>query len=433
MGKTSTIQLFGIIGVPKEGSDPSQFVQLQDITSQWQKAKKEAGEPIKDLTVLINSKGGNIMEGDKIYDFLNGLKADGVKITTKSAGMVGSMATKIFMVGDERIIMEGDDFFIHNPQGAPEGDSNTIEAFLVEMKKVEEEMVDFYTSATEGEKSAIALLMDKSVTLTSQQALDMGFATSIEKAVEVDALMMLGLNHAKVKPIENPNIMSKFKEEMTALLGDFKKTLKAELGIGKPSPEDVKLKALQAKYPEASKETLEAYIDYQTKDGKFLTVAADGADPVGFEAVIMEENGNFIQAKPGDYELDNGQVLVVGDAGLVTALKEAGADAKLAALQAEIAKKDKEIEALKKATGVDASKVEALVEEKMKPILEKSEAMDKVKLELEALQSHYKVPANRTFYREPGQVSLKERMAAAADEYKPTKTTAEKAREALEA
>tara|TARA_R110000803_G_scaffold52326_1_gene107696 strand:- start:3390 stop:4736 length:1347 start_codon:yes stop_codon:yes gene_type:complete len=430
------IHLTGIIGLPKEGMDPSDFVQLQDITSQWEKAKKDSAEPITDLVLKIQSPGGNIVQGDLIYDFLESLKKNNVKITTQSNGMVGSMATKIFMVGDERIIQEDDEFFIHNPQGAPQGDSNDVQAYLDTMKEVEKEMVNYYTKATGAEKKAIELLMDNATTLTAQEAVDMGFATKkIGSGAEVvDVAMMLNTDTKKTNQELNPNTMTKIKDTLEGLFTSFKKELRAELNLDKTPEADAKAKrltALKAQFPNVDEAKLEAFVDFMTSEGKLLTVNADNEDElVGADAVFMEEDGNMTIVEAGDYPLDDGRTLVVGEGGKVTELKTAETEEAVEALKAQIAAKDQEILDLK-ASQISEEKLEQIIEEKMKPIQEAAETTEGIQAELEAVKSHYNAPENKTFRRDPSQLSLKDKMEAAKSELVPQKSTAQKAKDSL--
>lgn len=430
------IHLNGIIGTPQEGDDPNNFVQLQDITAQWERARKENPEAT-DLMVLIKSPGGNIAEGDRIFDFFKGLKSQ-VKITTKSDGMVGSMATKIFLIGDNRVITEGDEFFIHNPQGAPDkGDSNYIEAYLVEMKKVEKEMVDFYTLGTGSDKGAIRLLMDKETFLTSDQVMDMGFATEKMEKVKAEPVMILDIQKNKQTPNDkNPNTMTKIKEQLTGLFADFKKELKAELGIDNKTDEqkakEARLENLKKHFENKTDAELEAMMDLKTADGEVITLDADNEEGIVGSVASMMIEGEMAAATSGDHKLDDGRTLSVGDGGKVTAISEKKEEEEeseaLKALKIENEKLVNELKEAKADKGVNAEKVEAIIEEKAKPIIEKAE---KDANELAALKSHYKVPENKSFIRDSSKPSLKERMTATREGYVPQKTTADKVRDSL--
>jgi len=419
---TGQISITGIIGPPQDG-DPGPFVQLIDITTAWEAVKSQN---IDTLQLVIDSPGGNVKVGDDIYDFLNGLK-DQVTINTISAGMVGSMATKLFMLGEKRVIIEGDTFFIHNPQGSPQGDSNEIAEFLEGIKKIEKGFLDFYVKETGAEESAIKMLMDNQTDLTAEEALSMGFATEIGNKVEVDASMF----YSKPEKKQNHNIM----HDYTAQFEKFTKNILEKVNaIAKKEPTEAemkktKLEALQAKF-----ENVTAFVDYVTDDGRIITVNADSVeDLVGSDAVFMEENGDFTIVTAGDYTLDDGSVLVVGDNGKVMELKAGGAE-DTEALQKKIEALEKENKELKESQP-DPVAIEKAIQDELKPLKEaaekENEKAEKLITELEAIRSEFKVPKSKVFAQKvSNEPTLRDKMLEARKEYKTTKSTAELAREA---
>lgn len=130
------------------------------------------------LTVRINSMGGSVSEGLAIYNLLNDFKGN---VTTIVDGFACSAASVIFMAGDKRIVPESGLLMIHNAWGYAEGDSNAMKKYAEDLEKITQPSVNIYCSKTGLEESKVKEMMDDETWITSQEALELGFATTIEK------------------------------------------------------------------------------------------------------------------------------------------------------------------------------------------------------------------------------------------------------------
>ena len=130
------------------------------------------------LTVRINSMGGSVSEGLAIYNLLNDFKGN---VTTIVDGFACSAASVIFMAGDKRIVPESGLLMIHNAWGYAEGDSNAMKKYAEDLEKITQPSVNIYCSKTGLEESKVKEMMDEETWITSQEALELGFATTIEK------------------------------------------------------------------------------------------------------------------------------------------------------------------------------------------------------------------------------------------------------------
>ena len=137
---------------------------------------------VRKINVNINSLGGDVKEGIAIY---NALKRHPAKVTTRCDGWACSIASVIFMAGDVRIMYPTSLLMIHNAW------TMTWGANAAEMRKIADDL-DIITSSskaaymehvsiTEGQLSK---MMDDETWITPEDALDMGFATKVEKQPE---------------------------------------------------------------------------------------------------------------------------------------------------------------------------------------------------------------------------------------------------------
>lgn len=130
------------------------------------------------LTVHINSYGGSVSEGLAIYSLLREFKG---KLITIVDGFACSAASVIFMAGEERIVPESGLLMIHNAWMKTEGDSNALKKAAEDLEKMTQPSVDIYVSKTGLDESYIKELMDKETWITSKEAFEMNFSTSMNK------------------------------------------------------------------------------------------------------------------------------------------------------------------------------------------------------------------------------------------------------------
>ena len=83
---------------------------------------QQLGETSGDLTVRINSPGGDVDNGLAIYNQLQAERAKGRRVTCIVDGGAHSIASVIAMAGDEIRIAKNATMMIHNPQGFAAGE-----------------------------------------------------------------------------------------------------------------------------------------------------------------------------------------------------------------------------------------------------------------------------------------------------------------------
>jgi ATP-dependent Clp endopeptidase proteolytic subunit ClpP len=181
-----------------------------------------------EIIVHINSGGGLVSEGFAIYDKL---VATGKPITTIVEGMCGSIATVIAQAGKtgKRKMFQNSEYFIHNPLWIPNGpDAHTaddLETLTADLRKSEEKLINFYEKVTGANRVALSDKMKVETTLTSAEALQLGF---IDEVISTDIRAMVKYRiAAAVTPTQtnkNNNTMSELKEEIKAGFASMEKT-----------------------------------------------------------------------------------------------------------------------------------------------------------------------------------------------------------------
>ena len=300
-------------------------------------------EDVTDIHVYINSGGGSVVEGWAIYDKL---KTSGKKITTIGEGIVGSIATIIFMAGNYRKLHENSRFFIHNPYWQPDSptpmeadDLITLgESLQMEQKKI----LDFYVAQTGTNIEQLEPLMQKATDLTSIQAVEMGFANEIistsvnYKPYKLVAFVDATNNKPKqIKMNKNEQSVSWIKRSFTKLAAMINGvTLNMEMPVKDAEGKEVLL-----------------YVESETED---LT---------GKSAYLLDADGNETPAPDGDYTDANNRVIKIAG-GVVTEVVEA--QAKVEETQPSIDELTAKIVELENAKANLTSELESVKAEKSK-------------------------------------------------------------------
>lgn len=133
---------------------------------------------VNQINVYINSYGGEVAEGVAIYNALRRHKA---KVKTVCDGFACSIASVIFMAGDERVMNEASMLMIHNAWTFAEGNAASLRKQADDLEKITQLSVEAYKANSSLKEEEIRALMDAETWMLPEEALANGFATSIEK------------------------------------------------------------------------------------------------------------------------------------------------------------------------------------------------------------------------------------------------------------
>lgn len=137
----------------------------------------------KDVTVLINSPGGDMFEGLAIRSLLAEHKG---RVTVKVLGLAASAASVIAMAGDEIQIARAGFFMIHNCWLIAMGDRNALREIADMMDPFDAAMADLYAARTGVEIADIVKMMDKETWIGGSAAVEQGFADALLPSDAVD-------------------------------------------------------------------------------------------------------------------------------------------------------------------------------------------------------------------------------------------------------
>lgn len=145
-----------------------------DVTPQLFKDELNAGSG--DITVWINSPGGDCVAAAQIYNMLSNYKG---KVTVKIDGIAASAASVIAMAGDTVLVSPVSMLMIHNPATIAWGDHAEMQKAIDMLSEVKESIINAYVLKTGLSRPKLSHLMDAKTWMDANKAVELGFADEI--------------------------------------------------------------------------------------------------------------------------------------------------------------------------------------------------------------------------------------------------------------
>lgn len=160
-----------------------------DVTPQMFRSELNAGEG--DITVWINSPGGDCIAAAQIYNMLMEYKGN---VTVKIDGIAASAASVIAMVGTKVCVSPVSMLMIHNPSAGIYGNTAEMQKAIAMLDEVKESIVNAYEIKTGMSRAKISHLMDAETWMDANSAVEMGFADEILQRTPTDEVEIPQIN-----------------------------------------------------------------------------------------------------------------------------------------------------------------------------------------------------------------------------------------------
>ena len=145
-----------------------------DVTPQLFKDELNSGTG--DITVWINSPGGDCVAAAQIYNMLTAYNG---KVTVKIDGIAASAASVIAMAGDTVLVSPVSMLMIHNPATIAYGDHAEMQKAMDMLSEVKESIINAYVLKTGLSRARLSHLMDAETWMDANKAVELGFADGI--------------------------------------------------------------------------------------------------------------------------------------------------------------------------------------------------------------------------------------------------------------
>ena len=155
-----------------------------DVTPALFRDELNAGQG--NITVWINSPGGDCVAAAQIYNMLMDYKGD---VTVKIDGIAASAASVIAMAGTKVLMSPVSMMMIHNPATIAFGDTAEMQKAINMLSEVKESIMNAYEVKTGMSRTKISHLMDAETWMDAHKAVELGFADDVlQRASEADDL-----------------------------------------------------------------------------------------------------------------------------------------------------------------------------------------------------------------------------------------------------
>lgn len=145
-----------------------------EITPQMFRDELNAGEG--DVTVWINSPGGNVFAAAEIYTMLKDYKGS---ITVKIDAIAASAASVVAMAGDVVQMSPVAMLMIHDPSTVAMGNTKDMEKAIEVLNEVKESIINAYAAKSGLSHARIANLMSNETWMNAKKAVELGFADEV--------------------------------------------------------------------------------------------------------------------------------------------------------------------------------------------------------------------------------------------------------------
>ena len=125
-----------------------------------------------DITVWINSPGGDCVAAAQIYNMLMDYKGN---VTVKIDGIAASAASVIAMAGTKVLMSPVSMMMIHNPMTVAMGDSEEMQKAIDMLSEVKESIINAYETKTGMSRTKLSHLMDAETWMNANKAIELGF------------------------------------------------------------------------------------------------------------------------------------------------------------------------------------------------------------------------------------------------------------------
>jgi ATP-dependent Clp protease protease subunit len=140
----------------------------------------ESENPDKDISLYINSPGGEVTAGMAIYDTMQFIKPDVQTIVMGQACSMGSLLAQAGAKG-KRVLLPMARHMIHQPSGGSRGQATDMLIQVTEILKMKQVLTEIYVKHNSAGKTfeEFTADMERDNFMSAQEAVDYGLADKI--------------------------------------------------------------------------------------------------------------------------------------------------------------------------------------------------------------------------------------------------------------
>jgi ATP-dependent Clp endopeptidase proteolytic subunit ClpP len=140
-----------------------------------------ADDALETLEIEINSPGGSVLDGYRVYNSLMQMRSRGVEVIATVNTLAASMGSVILMAANKVKIVEGGRIMIHEASQIVSGDSEDHARAAKNLEEISEEISIIYANRTGAKPEEMRELMKKETWMGAKESVDRKFADEIVK------------------------------------------------------------------------------------------------------------------------------------------------------------------------------------------------------------------------------------------------------------
>jgi len=146
----------------------------------------EREDPDKDISMYIQSPGGQIHSGLAIYDTMQFIRPD---VSTICVGMAASMAMVLLCAGAEgkRYALPNSTILMHQASGGAQGQASDIQIAAREISRQQDIMKDIIIKHTKQDPEKVTRDIDRDFYLNPEEAVEYGIVDEVLSKPEKEA------------------------------------------------------------------------------------------------------------------------------------------------------------------------------------------------------------------------------------------------------
>ena len=144
------------------------------------RAFKRALATYRNVTVVINSPGGDVMAGAEMYSALREHSTSGAgRVTVKITALAASAASVVAMAGDEILMSPAAYMMVHNPWSFMAGNAKEMRREADALDEIAEGIINAYQLRTHKSRAKLKELMDGESYMNARRCIAEGFADGL--------------------------------------------------------------------------------------------------------------------------------------------------------------------------------------------------------------------------------------------------------------
>jgi ATP-dependent Clp protease protease subunit len=138
----------------------------------------ESENPNADISLYINSPGGDVSAGEAILDTMNYIKSP---VSTIGMGLVASMASVLLAGGQKgkRFALPNDEIMIHQPLGGFKGQATDMEITMRQMQRIKDNLTKQMSEFTGRKYKELHDAMERDNWMSATEAKDFGLIDEV--------------------------------------------------------------------------------------------------------------------------------------------------------------------------------------------------------------------------------------------------------------